>query len=95
MNSESEPRKDTPRSVRRIVLPSGRTMEAVTYGRWAEEDLTTVAGLLKYVAYKNMADEIDRFVAALDSDDILPEDIAGTATPRHLERYERLYGFAE
>ncbi|HXR50067.1 MAG TPA: hypothetical protein VN778_03525 [Verrucomicrobiae bacterium] len=114
MNSESESRKDTPRSVRRIVLQSSRTIEVVTYGNCAgqeqaaqlpnpwqtedapiAEDFTTVAGLLRYVSYKNMSDEIDRFAAALASDNILPEDIACPATPRHLERYNRLYIISE
>lgn len=39
-----------------------------------DEGLETMLRDLKVLAKANMADEIDRFVAALDADHILPED---------------------
>ena len=45
-------------SVRRIVLPSGRSIEVV-----------------RFTSHANMAEDIERFVTALDAGHILPEDL--------------------
>ena len=70
-------------SVRRIVLPSGRSIEVVRFHDREQVDrleeklddgLAEMLADLQRLTQANMAEDIDRFSSALHADHILPED---------------------
>ena len=66
--------QDNSENVKRIVLPSGKTIEVVSFDEELDRGMEELAADLGRLARANMADDVDRFVAALNADAIQPMD---------------------